>query len=72
MEMSPEDFRNWMSRMQLKSSEGARQALGVGSRNTIDKYRKEGAPLFIALACAALLNNIPPYHIERDGIETLS
>ena len=63
--MTPQDFESWMSRMGFKSSTAAQEALGIGSRHTITKYRKEGAPLFIALACAALLNNIPPYQERR-------
>lgn len=66
MEMSASDFATWMDRMGFKSNDTAAEALGVGSRNTIAKYRKDGAPLYIALACAALINNIPPYGIRRD------
>ncbi len=63
--MNAKDFTHWMDRMGLKSDSAAAELLGLGSRNTVAKYRADGAPLYIALACAALLNNIPPYAAER-------
>jgi len=51
--MPAADFLAWLKAMNLNDSKAA-QALGLGSRNTLVKYKIEGAPRYIALACAAL------------------
>lgn len=38
----------------------AAAALGL-SRNTLQRYEIEGAPLYIALACAALICGLAPW-----------
>lgn len=43
-----------------KSDTYLAQCLGV-SRRTFVRYKNEGAPFPIALACNCLLNKIPPY-----------
>ncbi|MTI44256.1 hypothetical protein JM93_04071 [Roseibium hamelinense] len=59
--MNADEFQHWCQRMGFKSTAATAEALGIGSRNTIAKFRKQGAPRYIALACAALVNNLPPY-----------
>lgn len=54
--MSPQAMRSWLAAMKISSAEGAR-LLGVHA-NTMTKYKTEGAPLHIALACAALYHRI--------------
>ena len=53
-------FRAWLKEMDFTDAAAAK-ALGIGSRNTIAKYRAEGAPLHIALACAALAEGLEPW-----------
>lgn len=55
--MAAEDFGAWIDHMGWSDSEVARQ-LDL-SRNSVAKYRKEGAPANIALACAALAFGLP-------------
>lgn len=50
--MTAEAFRKWLQTMKLSDS-AATAVLGIGSRNTIARYRREGAPKHIGLACAA-------------------
>lgn len=50
--MTGEDFTEWMKREKHSVSSAAR-ALGI-SRTTVMKYKEEGAPEYIGLACAAL------------------
>ncbi|WP_022697909.1 helix-turn-helix transcriptional regulator [Euryhalocaulis caribicus] len=50
--MKAEDFRAWLEFEELMDATAAR-ILGIGSRNTLAKYKKEGAPTYIGLACAA-------------------
>lgn len=58
--MKSKDFRAWIVRMGYNDSEAARK-LGLGSRNTITKYKDEGAPEYIGLACAALAYGLPAW-----------
>ena len=58
--MTGKAFCAWLEQMKL-SDRTAVVALGLGSRNTIAKYKVEGAPLYIALACAALARGLPPF-----------
>ncbi|RYF29915.1 MAG: hypothetical protein EOO23_06335 [Comamonadaceae bacterium] len=57
--MTAEDFCAWLEKEKLNDSAAAR-ALDL-SRNTIVKYKAEGAPLHIALACAAISFGLPPW-----------
>lgn len=57
--MTADDFNAWLTHMGLTGRKAARQ-LGVAD-NTIVKYRREGAPEYIALACAALAFGLPAW-----------
>lgn len=57
--MTAQDFENWLDHMGLKGA-GAARALGLAP-NSVVKYRREGAPLTVALACAALAFGLPPW-----------
>lgn len=62
--MSGADFTAWMELMGFTWRE-AQQRLGIGNRNTVAKYRLEGAPLSIALACSALAAGLGPWSPGR-------
>ena len=57
--MSPEDVQAFLTRKGWSDAEMERQS-GY-SRNTLAKYKAEGAPLQFALVCAALTANLPPW-----------
>lgn len=59
--MKAKDFTDWREKMGLNRSEAA-VALGMG-RNMPQKYEDGTAeiPLYIALACAALIRGIAPW-----------
>lgn len=57
--MTAEDFTAWMEHQGLNVAQTAR-TLEL-SRNTVAKYQREGAPLSIALACAAVSFGLPPW-----------
>ncbi len=57
--MTGADLIRWRAVMGLNKVEGAK-ALGL-SRNTLQRYEVEGAPRYIALACAALVRGIAPW-----------
>ena len=57
--MTGEQFTEWMARMGWNIITTA-ERLGLG-RNTVARYRKEGAPDHIAYACAALAMNLPKW-----------
>lgn len=61
--MTPADFAAWVEMMRStrrwSDAECARQ-LGCGP-NQITRWRKTGAPAYIALACAALAYGLPPW-----------
>lgn len=57
--MTAEDFIAWQQHMRLNDVATAR-ALGL-ARNTVAKYKQKGAPIHIALACAALAWPLPPW-----------
>ncbi|WP_323034095.1 hypothetical protein [Pararhodobacter sp.] len=59
MAMTAEDFEAWLDLRGISGREAARQ-LGV-SNDTITKYKRQGAPLYIALACSALCHGLPPW-----------
>jgi len=56
--MPAADFVAWMEQQHLNDTTAARE-LGV-SRPSVIKYRKEGAPRVVALACAALSADLEP------------
>ncbi|MBC38906.1 MAG: hypothetical protein CMH91_07570 [Oceanicaulis sp.] len=58
--MTGKDFTAWLDHMGFKDAQAAR-ALGGMSRNSIKKYKDEGAPYHIGLACAALAYGLPPW-----------
>lgn len=63
--MSADDFNAWLDHMGISGLEAARR-LGV-SKNTVPRYKIEGAPLHIGLACAALAFGLPPWRkVESD------
>lgn len=57
--MKAKDFSAWIAYMAWNDSEVARQ-LDI-SRNSVAKYKDEGAPGYIGLACAALAANLLPW-----------
>lgn len=57
--MEAKDFNAWIVHMGWSDSEVARR-LGL-SRNSVAKYRTEGAPEHIGLACAALAFGLPAW-----------
>lgn len=68
--MNANDFIDWQEHTGFSDAEAARR-LGIGSRNTIAKYRAEGAPEYIGLACAAVARQLPGWKASlyelRDG-----
>lgn len=61
--MSGQDFTAWMERLGFSITDAMRE-LGIGSRHTIIKFKREGAPLYIALACAAVAAGVAPWSAE--------
>lgn len=54
--MTANDFCAWLKAMKISGAEAAR-LLGV-TANTITRYRREGAPQTVGLACAALYHRL--------------
>lgn len=54
--MTATAFQQWLKAMQISGAEAAR-ALDVHP-NTITKYKADGAPLIVALACRALYHRL--------------
>jgi hypothetical protein len=62
--MTAEDFRRWLDAMKAAGkadNDGQCGALLGLTKNTIATMKAKGADLRTALACAALIANIPPY-----------
>lgn len=57
--MTPQSMRSWLAEMKISSAEGAR-LLGIHP-NTMTRYKTEGAPVHVALACAALYHKLKPW-----------
>lgn len=57
--MTPQSMRSWLAAMKISAAEGAR-LLGIHA-NTMTKYKNEGAPQHVALACAALYHRLDPW-----------
>jgi len=62
--MDAKAFCDWMERMDFNILEVS-AALGI-SRNTITRYRREGTPLYVDLACSALSYGLPPMGIDNN------
>lgn len=58
--MTGSDFIAWMAHLSLNNQEAAK-VLEIG-RNTVTRYRKDGAPRHIGLACSAIAMNLPAWH----------
>lgn len=56
VKMTAEAFDKWLQTMGISASEAARR-LGV-HRNTVTRFRRKGAPMVVALACAALFHRL--------------
>ena len=63
--MTPAQFTEWRGRMGL-SKTAAAEALGI-SRNMPQRYETGAAPIprYVALACAAVSFNLPPYGADQ-------
>lgn len=57
--MKASEFADWLRVMGISGAEAARM-LDVHP-NTISKYRTEGAPVAVALACRALYHRLEPW-----------
>lgn len=64
--MTAEYFNDWLKRTGLSGLEAAR-CLGIAP-NSVVKYRREGAPRHIALACSAVYHKLEPWGNEHDDI----
>ena len=58
-EMSAIDFNAWLEHMGISGRKAAQQ-LGTAN-DTITKYKRDGAPLYIGLACGALAFGLPSW-----------
>ncbi len=68
--MTPESFRRWLLEMRLaglaKNDSECARLLG-SSRQWINRIKRDGIKDYrFGLACAALLNNLPPYGEKRE------
>jgi hypothetical protein len=57
--MTADDFNAWLEHTGFSGLEAARQ-LGTAN-NTIVRYRRDGAPHYIGLACSAICQGLPPW-----------
>ena len=57
--MLAKDFSAWLDHMGFNDSEAARR-LEI-SRNTLVKYKVEGGPAWLGLACAAIAFGLPAW-----------
>lgn len=59
--MSPAEFRQWMSALDLSGADVVRMT-GLAP-NTVTKYQRDGVeiPAYVALACAAVARGIKPW-----------
>lgn len=64
--MTAEDFNDWLARTGLSAAQAA-EALGV-SKSSVLKYRQEGGPPIVALACSAIFQKLKPWAIGRNPI----
>jgi len=61
--MEAKDFCAWIEHMGFSEREAAR-TLDL-SRNSVAKYKAEGAPAYIGLACAALAFGLPAWRLPE-------
>ncbi|SKA13668.1 hypothetical protein SAMN05428963_106205 [Consotaella salsifontis] len=61
--MTPQDFNAWLDQLWF-CDEDAAENLGVDVE-TIVRFRKEGAPHYIALACSAIERRLKPWQPRR-------
>jgi transcriptional regulator with XRE-family HTH domain len=54
--MTSEEFQSWLKAMQISAAKAA-ELLDV-KPNTITRYKRDGAPQTVALACAALYHRL--------------
>jgi hypothetical protein len=54
--MTPNEFKAWLAAMKISGADAAR-LLDV-TPNTITRYRRQGAPRSVGLACAALYHRL--------------
>jgi len=66
--MNAKDFCDWMQRMDINAVEFSKKT-GI-SRNTVTRYRREGTPLYIDLACAALSYGLPPMGSNNSAVSS--
>ncbi|UXU73689.1 MULTISPECIES: hypothetical protein [unclassified Paracoccus (in: a-proteobacteria)] len=62
--MTADDFNDWLDRTGLSGLQAA-EALGI-AKNSVVKYRREGAPRHIALACTAIYHNLGAWRKGHD------
>jgi plasmid maintenance system antidote protein VapI len=54
--MTPQDFTRWLDAMNITAKQAAK-ALGV-TQNTITRYKANGGPVMLHLACKALFHRL--------------
>ena len=57
--MTAEEFNAWLDHMNISGLEASRK-LGAG-KDTITNWKRNGAPHYIGLACAALAFGLPAW-----------
>lgn len=67
-QMTPEDFTAWLAFMRMKryalTDADAAKQLGVHA-NTMSRWKRHGAPFHVGLACAALIDQLPPWQVKH-------
>lgn len=66
--MPPEALRSWRRKMGALSQVRAAAMLGM-SKVALVRAEREGAPLYIAYACAALAKQIGPWGIKKTDLQ---
>ena len=59
LDMTANEFCEWLRAMRISGAEAAR-LLNVNV-NTITRYKRDGAPHAIGLACAAIFHRLKPW-----------
>ena len=57
--MTADQFARWIADRQISNREAARQ-LGL-NKDTVTRYCRDGGPLWLGLACAAISHGLPPW-----------
>lgn len=55
-DMTADDFKEWLKAMKISGTEASR-LLDV-HQNTIARYKRDGAPKVVSLACSALFHRL--------------